>query len=135
MAGGLLLLIMGIEMMRSSPPAEDEAVADTSSSVLSIGLVPLAIPILAGPGAISTVIIVASDHESASHRILVAGAVALTSVITYAALRLAVAGDRFFTPTAAVIFARVMGLIVAAIAVEFVLDGIAGHFPDLVTVD
>lgn len=131
-AGGLLLLLMALEMMRSAPPdADSDDVVDSSASAIAVGLVPLAIPILAGPGAISTIIIIASEHDSFSHRLLVTAAILAVAVVVYFALRLALSSERLFTPTTAVIFNRIMGLIIAAIAIEFMLDGIAGHFPNL----
>ncbi len=129
-AGGLLLLLMGIDMMRSNVnPALSTGSSD--SSLVSSSIVPLTIPILAGPGALSTVIIFANDHEGLTHRIVVAVVCLAVALIVYGLFRLSSLMGGVFTETVSNVFTRLMGLIVAAIAVEFIVHGLAGHLPDL----
>ncbi len=128
-AGGLLLLLMGLEMMRSNFSAALNE--PSNSSLVSTSIVPLTIPILAGPGALSTVIIFANDHEGLTHRIVVALVCLAVTLIVYVLFRLSSMMSDLFTDTVSNVFNRLMGLIVTAIAVEFILHGLAGHFPDL----
>jgi multiple antibiotic resistance protein len=136
-AGGLLLLLMALEMMRSDPApqaGEEDSERDRgehNTSPLALGIVPLAIPILAGPGAISTLVIFANLHENFTHKLVVGIVVLVITVYVYAAFRLSIASGRLIGRTTTVVFYRVMGLIISAIAVEFILDGIAGHFPQV----
>ena len=129
-AGGLLLLLMALDMMRSSIEP-DESDPATSGSPLSVSIVPLAIPILAGPGTISTIVIYAQLHEGVGHRLLVAGVILVVTLFVYLCFRFSLKAGSFFTPSTSLVFNRVMGLVVAAIAIEFLLHGIAGHLPDL----
>ena len=134
-AGGFLLLLIGLDMLRADPTANvaDKNV-DASSSALMLGIVPVAIPILAGPGAISTVVIFSKLHDSFEHKILMA-AVILSLVIYLAGLfRLIVVSDRVIGKNTTIIFNKVMGLILCAIAFEFILDGIAVHYPQISTI-
>lgn len=129
-AGGLLLLLMALEMMRSKVEP-DESEAELEASALSVSIVPLAIPILAGPGTLSTIVIYSQLHETIGHRLLVAVVIGIVSLFVYLCFRLALKAGAFFTPNTSLVFNRVMGLLVAAIAIEFMLHGIGGHFPDL----
>lgn len=127
-AGGLLLLLMSLRMMGATAgvdPAQD--VADKES----LGIVPLALPLIAGPGAISTIIIYSEKSASMQHHLLVVGAILTVAALVYVALRGGIVGARFMSPVAVTVFNRIMGLIIASISVEFILGGIIGHFPSL----
>lgn len=127
--GGLLLLLGALEMMR--PKANSNAAIPAEASIVSFAVVPIAIPLLAGPGAISSVIVFSGLHEGASHRLLVMAVIVAVALILYLVLRAAPTVSRLIGTTGIAVFERVMGLIIAAIGVEFILDGIAGHFPQL----
>ncbi len=129
-AGGILLLLMGIDMMRSEV-SQSSSANDSSSDATSIGIVPLAIPIMAGPGAISTTIIFASTHDSFSHHLLVGGVVVMMASVIFLSFRVSLATGRLFGKTAIAISNRIMGLLIAAIAIEFMLNGLIGYFPSL----
>ena len=131
-AGGILLLLSALEMMRSGPstPALDDA---SDAKAVSIGIVPLAIPLLAGPGAISTIIIYSHYHESTPHNILVSGVIITVALVIYLVFRMALGLGPMFGKTATIVLNKVMGLIIGSIAIEFILDGIAKHFPGLIT--
>ncbi len=90
---------------------------------------------LAGPGAISNVILYAGGHEGIEHKLLVMAVVLSTALVVYWVWRLAARyGDRL-NPSTLIIANRVMGLLLAAIAVEFILDGVAAHYPNIITID
>jgi len=127
-AGGLLLLLMALDMMRSNQSSEfmDEV---RPGNVLGLAIFPIAIPLLAGPGALSIIVIYTHRHESLSHDILIALVVASVSVMICLGFRMATFASNILGPTGLVVMNRVMGLIVAAIGVEFMIDGLATHFP------
>ncbi|MEJ5219987.1 MarC family protein [Cognatishimia sp. D5M38] len=97
---------------------------------------PLAMPILAGPGAISSIIVFAESHDEIgiAHKLLVLGVAASIAIYIYVTFRLAAMSDRLFNDNVVLIVNRVMGLIIAAIAFEFLLDGFAEHFPGIETI-
>lgn len=133
-AGGILLLLTALDMMRSNPGkglADDDDVLDATS----LGIVPLAIPIMAGPGTISTTIIFASMDESLIHRLMVGGVIVFLALIIYISFRVTLVTGRFYGKTAIAVSNRIMGLLIAAIGVEFMLSGLAAYFPNLLTVD
>lgn len=134
LAGGFLLLLIALEMMRSDPTNQPKDEGKQGGSALALGIVPITIPILAGPGALSAVVIFATDHDGFSHRILTGLVILAVSLTVFIQFRLAVAVDRLITPNIALIFNKIMGLLIAAIAFEFVMDGIAGHFPQMETI-
>ena len=89
-----------------------------------VALTPLAVPMLAGPGAMSTVMVLAAQARTPTHSAVVYAAIAATMVISWLTLR---AADRLFTrvgQTGIRVATRLMGVLVGAIAVQFVLTGI-----------
>jgi multiple antibiotic resistance protein len=129
-AGGILLLLMSITMLIGNKPTitpDDTDIEATSS----IAIVPLSTPLLAGPGAISTVILDAHKGSGAGHygvMVLVLIILSFTVWITFLVApwisqRLGKIGSSIFT--------RLMGLLLAAIAVEFIAGGLRGLFPAL----
>ncbi len=131
--GGILVLLMAISMLqaKTSSIRQTDEEADESIEKESVAIVPLAMPLLAGPGAISTVILAAHKSTGIAHySIIVFGILALSSIV-WGVLRLSpwIAGH--ISATGINIFTRIMGLILAAIAVEFISNGIKGLFPVL----
>lgn len=130
-AGGVLLFLLAVDMLRAqrsrqrtSPEEEIEGVDKAD-----ISLFPLAIPMLAGPGSISTVMLLMSRVEDYWHYPVIFGAVALTAVGVYYVLRGALVMERRLGRTGLNVMQRVMGLILAAVAVQFVLEGIQAVLP------
>jgi multiple antibiotic resistance protein len=129
-AGGILLLLMSIKMLLGNKETltPDDIDTDTTSS---IAIVPLSTPLLAGPGAISTVILDAHKGSGTGHygmMALVLVALGLTVWFTFliapwVSQRLGTMGSNIVT--------RLMGLLLAAIAVEFIAGGLRGLFPAL----
>jgi multiple antibiotic resistance protein len=137
-AGGLLLLLMAIDMLRAQPsrtrstPEETggrRSPGDERSAREDIAIFPLATPLLAGPGSIATTMVFMGRSTAWWQAIPVIGAVLLTCLIGYWLLRGATLIDRLLGKTGMNVLNRVMGLILAAIAVQFILDGIAASFP------
>jgi multiple antibiotic resistance protein len=131
--GGILVLLMAIAMLhaKTSPIQQTDEEATESMAKTSVAIVPLAMPLLAGPGAISTVILVAHKSNAPMHYVLLAITILLLSMTIWAVLRLSPFIIRRLGPTGINIFSRIMGLILAAIAVEFIANGLKGLFPAL----
>ncbi|MBS3955584.1 MAG: NAAT family transporter [Methylomicrobium sp.] len=132
-AGGLLLLLMGISMLRVSDdrsrhtPEEDAESQDKSS----VAVVPLAIPLLAGPGAISTTIVYAHRDLSLSHYLLFSSVIVSVSLIVLTMLLLAPRIVAVMGQTGMNVVTRVIGLLLSSTAVEFIAGGMTELFPIL----
>ncbi len=124
-AGGILLLITGLDMLRARQvetrtSLEEETEASEKEDV---AIVPLAVPLLAGPGAIATVMVLMSHGKGLVAAVPVLVAVVLTCVASYFILRAASLVLRVLGQSGVAILQRVMGLILCAIAVQFIADG------------
>jgi len=132
-AGGILILSMGLTMLQAShdrsrqTPEEHAESADKDS----IAVVPLAIPLLSGPGAISTIIVYANLGSGLGHFLLLAAVILSVAVLVLVALLMAHRIATWLSRTAINVISRVMGLIITAIAVEFIARGLVELFPVL----
>jgi multiple antibiotic resistance protein len=128
-AGGLILWFVAMDMLRGERRTqESREEVDEGQVKEDVALTPLAIPMLAGPGAISTVIVLATEARGAAHVVIVYAAIVLTGVVSYLTLRL---GEPLLTKlgkTGIKVMTRVMGLLLAAVAVQFVLSGVKEAF-------
>ena len=124
-AGGVLLLITSIDMLRARRSATRSTDEETQEGALKedVAIVPLALPMLSGPGAIATVMVLMSRGKGLLSAVPVLLAIALTFAGSYALLRGAAVVQRFLGRTGIAILERVMGLLLAAIAVQFMADG------------
>lgn len=126
-AGGLMLLLMAVDMMRAQPsPTRTTVEEQTESSRRDdVAIFPLATPMLAGPGAIATVMVLMSR---AAGRVLpivaVFLAITVTCVAAWLLMRSAAQAERWLPKTLLRAFERVMGLLLAAVAVEFIAGGV-----------
>ena len=130
-AGGVLCFLVALDMMQARPsrtrstPEEEREGLDKAD----VAIIPLAIPLLSGPGAIATVMVLVSKTTGPIQYGLVFVAIALTTFATWLTLRGAGWIERRLSKTFINVLMRVMGLILAAIAVEFVLNGVREAFP------
>lgn len=131
--GGILILLMSINMMHGKQshtrqtPEEAQTMADKSA----IAIVPLSIPIYAGPGAISSVIISADKSVNFIHQTSLLIPIAVVSLLVWVTLRLSSNITQWLGTIGINIITRLMGLILAAMSVEFIAHGITGLFPNL----
>lgn len=129
--GGILILLMAISMLHarvSQVKQTEEEVSDFADRETG-GVVPLGTPLLAGPGAISTVILYAQRYSSSLHyAILLAGIVAL-ALLTWLCFRMAPVMAKALGKTGINVFTRIMGLFMAAVGVEFIANGLKQLFP------
>jgi multiple antibiotic resistance protein len=130
-AGGILLLLISVDMLfartsrtRETPEEEEQARLSTDISVF-----PLAIPILSGPGSIATVILYMSQAGTNVLKVLsVLAAVAIGLGAAYVSMRLSNLVLRVLGETGINVVGRVMGILLAALAVQFVLNGVAAYY-------
>jgi multiple antibiotic resistance protein len=97
-----------------------------------IAVVPLAIPILSGPGAISTVIIFANQSSTWAHKGILVASCVMVAITIWITLRMAIPIGAWLGKTGVNIVTRLMGLVVAAIAVEIIAAGLSEILPGLV---
>ena len=132
-AGGVLLFLVALDMMqarqsrtKSTPEEEKEGIEKAD-----VAIIPLAIPLLSGPGSIATVMVLMTRHATFVYTIPVFISILLTALITWLMLRGAGWIERHLSKTFMNVVMRIMGLILAAISVEFVIAGIKDVLPTL----
>jgi multiple antibiotic resistance protein len=131
--GGIVLLLMALTMLRAQPDQMRATSAEKAEAVNreNIAIVPIAIPLLAGPGSISTVIIQMHRPGADYHLFWVIAVILLLSLLLWIVLRLATPIGRVLGPIGLNIMNRLFGLILTAIAVEIMANGLRGLFPAL----
>jgi multiple antibiotic resistance protein len=125
-AGGIVLLLVALDMLRAQRTALKETQEETAEGIdkHDVAVTPMAIPMLAGPGAITAVILLANKAETATQHMVLAGNIFLVSALTLLILWAAAAQSKILSVITLKITARLMGLILAAIAVQFILNGV-----------
>jgi MarC family membrane protein len=125
-AGGVLIGLNAIDMVQARRSQQQETPVERAEGTLKedIGIIPLGLPMLAGPGAISTVMVLAGQSRTPLTTVAVYGAIALTALVSYLTLGAATLVERRLGLTGMRILTRLMGLVLCAIAVQFIVDGI-----------
>lgn len=133
-AGGLLLFWISFEMVfekRQERKEKTSAAAITTDHIQNISVFPLAIPLIAGPGAISATILLSGTLSTTVEQLQLLLVIAGNLLLLLAALLIADRLDRFLGVTGRAILTRLLGVVLAALAVQFVVDGVhlafAGH--------
>lgn len=129
--GGILLLLMAISMLNDTHKNLQQNKTMVEETGESIAIVPLAMPLLAGPGAISTVIINAYKGDGVGHYLLISLDILILGLLLWVLLKLVPWIARHMSTVGIHISTRISGLILAAIAVEFISNGLKGLFPVL----
>ena len=130
--GGVVLFLMALDMIRDTDTPEPDAEHQAKLKPwIGVAMTPLAVPLLAGPGAISTVVVFAQAEGSVAHQVVMGLVVLAVVGLTYVSLSMSKNIGRLLGPNGISIFNKIMGMIVMAITIEFVFDGTAMHFPDL----
>lgn len=139
-AGGLLIFKYAFDMLHGERPGEDgrdeeiaEAVAHDAErprarrdALEGVGITPIGIPLLSGPGAIATMMVFVSGAPDAATRMGIYAAALLVFALSFAMLVAAAGVDRVLGHTGMMVTIRLMGLLLAAVAVQFVADGTMG---------
>ena len=131
-AGGALLFLLSLDIIFAGPAGTrantvregEEAVEEQGED---ISVFPLAIPLIAGPGSLTTVLLYTGDGDILATAALL-GVLLVVLLLVLASLLLATRIMRLFGETGANVFSRVLGVLLAALAVQFVLDGIRQSF-------
>jgi multiple antibiotic resistance protein len=127
-AGGILLFGVGLEMMRAKQSdtrgTSEEQVEAVSKE--DVGIIPMGLPLLSGPGAIATSMVLAGKARDAGERVGAYLAVLAVSALAFVMLLSAELVARVLGKTGINVIGRIMGLILAATAIEFIIDGVFG---------
>ena len=125
-----MLLLVALDMLQARRTAIKETQEETAEGIdkHDVAITPLAIPMLAGPGAITAVILLSNKAETFGHHMILAGTIFLVSALTLLILWTVAVRSKMLSTIALKIMGRLMGLILAAIAVQFILNGVlAAH--------
>lgn len=129
-AGGVLLFLVAIDMLFARTTRESittEELKDAKQRE-NISIFPIAMPLLTGPGAITTIIVLIRTAENIDSKMLVIGAILLTFIITFLIFSFSDYFNKVVGMTGMLVMTRIMGLFLAAIAVDFISTGIKGIF-------
>ncbi len=133
--GGVVLLLLALDMIRIQPSRTriTEGEVEASADKEDVAIVPLATPLLAGPGSIATAVVLMARTQGHAwwHKVAVLGAIALTALASYLILAGAVRTEKVLGRTGLAILERAAGLLLVAIAVQFIMDGVAEGLPRL----
>lgn len=130
-AGGVILLIIALDLLKATHTSVrvDPAEREEGRLKNDISITPLGIPMLGGPGAISTVMVLSSQRPGAAGSGAVAAAILLVGVTIYVSLRAADLVQRVMGVTGINVVSRLLGLLLLAMAVQFILEGVRDAVP------
>lgn len=120
-AGGLLLLLISLQLLMGADQGQHSEVED-----VSVALVPLGTPLLAGPGAIVATILYSRQADSAPKWVALAAAVLAVHIMIYVAMRYSGFVAKLAGTGGITVFSRIMGLLLAAIGVQLLADSVQG---------
>jgi len=126
-AGGLLLFTIAFEMIFERRQERHERSAEfaiTRDTIRNIAVFPLAIPLVAGPGAISATILLTNTLSDTTGRLMLAAIILFSIAVVYAVFILADRIDHYLGDTGRTVLTRLLGIILAALSVQFVADGV-----------
>ena len=133
-AGGILFLFYGLEMLgvirlpHSTNKSADKNANDSDGTLEKesnpVGIVPIGIPSLAGPGTITKVVIYADMQDALLHKVIIMTAIVAVGLLTYLLFRTLVIFGKGLNKTMMTILTKVMGLILTGISAEFILEGV-----------
>jgi multiple antibiotic resistance protein len=125
-AASIVLLLVALDMLKAQRSRVQETSEETAAGVIKtdIAIAQLAIPMLAGPGAISTAILLHNQAEGFPQRLALALCIIAVTAASYIILRISARGAQWLSPIALSVTTRVMGLMLAAVAIQFMLNAI-----------
>jgi multiple antibiotic resistance protein len=126
LAASVILLLIALDMLRAQRSRVQETREETAAGAAKedIAVTPLAVPMLAGPGAISTAILLHNEAKGWIEQLVLYAAIVLVAAVSYVVLNLAARGASWLSPIATRIAERVMGLLLAAVAFQFMLNAL-----------
>lgn len=125
-AGGVLLFLIALDMLKAEESRRQITPEESAEAARrqDIAVTPLAVPLLAGPGAISTSVLLQSQADTWVHMVILYGSIVAVMFVTFIVLRFSAYGARWLNPLMLRVSRRLMGLILAAMAVQFVFNGL-----------
>jgi multiple antibiotic resistance protein len=125
-AGGILLFTVALDMLRAKPSKTKTSPEETEENVAKedVGVIPVGIPLLSGPGAIASATVLSERARSMSMEAALLSAIAVLAFIVWLTLRFADPVARILGKTGLNLITRIMGLILAATAAQFIVDGV-----------
>jgi multiple antibiotic resistance protein len=127
-AASIVLLMVALDMLRAQRSRVQETHEETSAGVekADIAITPLAVPMLAGPGAISTAILLQNQAVGVARHVVLYACIVAVSFASYMIFRVSARGAQWLSPIAIKIVTRIMGLLLAAVAIQFLINGLKG---------
>jgi multiple antibiotic resistance protein len=125
-AGSIVLMLVALDMLRGQRSRVQETREETDAGAVKddIAITPLAIPMLSGPGAISTVILLRNQSDGAPQLIALCACILGVSAAAYVILRFSARGAQWLNPIALKLTTRIMGLLLAAVAAQFMVNAL-----------
>jgi len=125
-AGGIILLLIGLDMLEAkrSPTQETNPETQSATSKDDPGIVPMGIPMLAGPGAITSVMVLVGQAQKPWEMVSIFAAIAITAAICFVVLGSATRVAALLGETGIRILVRIMGLLLVALAVQYFVNGL-----------
>jgi len=132
-AGGLIVLMIALNMMKDDEDAKEAEAKEAierrpAASGKNIAVYPLAIPLLAGPGVFVTTIVFSSRLSNSSDFVALGAAILAIVVVLWLAMAFATTAARFLNQIAITIGTKILGILLAAVSVEMMINGIDAHF-------
>ncbi|OAN70265.1 MarC family transcriptional regulator [Jannaschia sp. EhC01] len=124
MAGGILLFLTALDMLFERRSQRRQGTADSEPEGEDPSVFPLAIPLIAGPGAIATMILLTGQNDSTLNLLAIHGVMALVIACVFTLFLLAAPLERLLGPTGINVVTRLLGMLLAALSVQFVIDGL-----------
>jgi len=124
-AGGILLFLLAVDMLRAQPSRQRTTPEEEKEGIdrPDVSIFPLAIPMMSGPGAFATVMLLMTRATHTWDKLVVLGAILANAIVACVILMLAPFAERRLGKTGMNVLHRIMGFLLAAIAVQFVVDG------------
>ncbi|MBM7072886.1 hypothetical protein SOPP22_07390 [Shewanella sp. OPT22] len=126
-AGGVLLFLSALDMMSPKQSSENHSPENEKASPISLAIVPLGLPLLAGPGTISTIVVYTHMHNSFKHELFMFAVICTAGLIILGLFLLTEKLSHKINGHATLMINRLIGLIVAALGIEFIFAGAIAH--------
>jgi multiple antibiotic resistance protein len=127
-AASIVLFVVALDMLRAQRSRVQETSEETHAGAekADIAVTPLAVPMLAGPGAISTAIVLQSQAVGVAQHVVLCVSIVGVAFVSYVIFHISARGARWLSPLATKVVTRIMGLLLAAVAVQFLINGLKG---------
>jgi multiple antibiotic resistance protein len=126
MAGSIVLLLVALDMLQAQKSGlrETSEETDAGTEKEDVAITPLAVPLLAGPGAMTTSLLLHNQAKDLSQQVALCLSIVLVCVLSYVILRLSAQSAKWLSPIALKIATRIMGLLLAAVAMQFLINAL-----------